>query len=89
MLAVALLCTLVTLYHMVISPHNGGKTLRLWVKVIVESLLLFTAAPIAYILSDMRTACPLLGVTMISVSCSSVNSLPTCSYVIARAWRLF
>ncbi|PBK92264.1 hypothetical protein ARMGADRAFT_1105072 [Armillaria gallica] len=66
MLAIALLCTLVTLYHMVISPRNGGRTLWLWVKVIVKSLLLFTAAPVAYILSDMRTACPLLGVTMIT-----------------------
>ncbi|KAK0229270.1 hypothetical protein EDD85DRAFT_852414 [Armillaria nabsnona] len=51
---------------MVISPHIGGRSLQLWVKVIIESLLLFTAAPVAYIMSDMHTTCPLLGVTMIT-----------------------
>lgn len=65
-LAVTLSCTLVTLYHIVIGPRIRGRTLRLWIKVIVESSLLFAAAPVAYIMSDMGTTCPLLGVTMIT-----------------------
>ncbi len=89
MLAIALLCMLVTLYHMVIGPHIGGRTLQLWVKVIIESLLLFTVVLVAYVLSNMHTVCSLLGVIIITVSCSSMHSFSTCSYVIARAWHLF
>ncbi|KAK0186156.1 hypothetical protein F5146DRAFT_1227749 [Armillaria mellea] len=65
-LSVALSCMLVTLYHIVISSRIGERTLRLWIKIVIESSLLFAAAPVAYILSDVRTTCPLLGVTMIA-----------------------
>ncbi len=65
-----------------LSHHDGsmhsGRILRLWIKVIVESSLLFAAAPVAYIMSDTHTGCPLLVVTMIIVSFSSMCCLPRC-----------
>ncbi|PBK92309.1 hypothetical protein ARMGADRAFT_184493 [Armillaria gallica] len=64
-LAVTLSCALVTLYHIVMDRRIGGRTLRLWIKVIVESSLLFAAGPVVYIMSDTNTGCPLLVVTMI------------------------
>ena len=69
-LAVILSCTLATLYHIVTGPSIiWGGTLRLWIKIIIESSLLFTVAPITYYtMSDIHTSCPLLGVTMITVS---------------------
>ncbi|PBK92288.1 hypothetical protein ARMGADRAFT_183967 [Armillaria gallica] len=63
--AVTLSCTLVTFYHIMMDRCIGGRILRLWIKVIVESSLLFAAAPVAYIMSDTHTGCPLLVVTMI------------------------
>ncbi|PBK70200.1 hypothetical protein ARMSODRAFT_1084271 [Armillaria solidipes] len=64
-LSITLSCALVTLYHIVMDSRIGGRTLRLWIKVIVESSLLFAAAPVVYIMSDTHTGCPLLVVTMI------------------------
>ncbi|PBK92274.1 hypothetical protein ARMGADRAFT_1105081 [Armillaria gallica] len=66
-LAVTLSCALVTLYHIVMDRRIGGRTLRLWIKVIVKSSLLFAAVPVVYIMSDTNTGCPLLVVTMIMV----------------------
>ncbi len=77
-LAVILSCALLTLYHIVIDRRIGGRILRLWIKVIVESLLLFAAVPVVYIMSDTHTGCPLLVVTMIMVSFSSMFCLPRC-----------
>ncbi len=70
-LAVTLSCALVTLYH-IVTDRIEGKILRLWIKVIVESSLLFAAAPVVYIMSGIHTDCPLLVVTMITVSCNLV-----------------
>ncbi|KAK0493385.1 hypothetical protein EDD18DRAFT_1356819 [Armillaria luteobubalina] len=64
-LAVTLSCTLVSLFYIAMGPRIWGRTLRLWINVTIQSLLLFAAVPVAYILSDMHTACPLLGMTMI------------------------
>ncbi|KAK0227593.1 hypothetical protein IW262DRAFT_1346126 [Armillaria fumosa] len=66
MLAVTLSCTLVSLYYISMGARIWGRTLWLWINVIIQSLLLFAAAPVAYILSDMPIACPLLGMTMIT-----------------------
>ncbi|PBK92262.1 hypothetical protein ARMGADRAFT_183414 [Armillaria gallica] len=67
-LAVTTLCALVILYRIVMGPRIGRRTRRLWIKVIVESSLLFAAGPIVllvtHITSDIRTSCPLLAVTM-------------------------
>ncbi|KAK0229281.1 hypothetical protein EDD85DRAFT_974327 [Armillaria nabsnona] len=64
-LAITLSCVLVTLYH-IIMDRIGGRILWLWIKVIIESSLLFAAVPIIYITSDIHTGCPLLVVTMIT-----------------------
>ncbi len=77
-LAVTLSCALVTLYHIVMDRRIGGRTLRLWIKVIVESSLLFAAAPVVYIMSDTHIGCTLLVVTMIMVSFSSMFCRPRC-----------
>ncbi len=77
-LAVTMLCALVILCRIMMGPRIGGRTRRLWIKVIVESSLLFAAGPIVllvtYITSDIRTSCPLLAVTMSTVSFSSLFS---------------
>ncbi|KAK0435017.1 hypothetical protein EV421DRAFT_1837467 [Armillaria borealis] len=67
-LSVILSCTMVTLYHIAMDSSIDWRTLRLWIKVIIESLFLFAAAAVVYIMSDMRmvTTCPLLVVTMIT-----------------------
>ncbi len=75
-LAVTLSCALVTLYHIIMDRCIGGRTLRVWIKVIVKSSLLFAAAPVAYIMSDTHTGCPLFVVTMIMVSFNSIFCLP-------------
>ncbi|PBK92371.1 hypothetical protein ARMGADRAFT_1081160 [Armillaria gallica] len=63
-LAVTISCTVVILYQ-VVGPHIMRW---LWIKVIVESSLLFAVGPIillvVYAMSDMRTGCPMLVVTM-------------------------
>ncbi|PBK70185.1 hypothetical protein ARMSODRAFT_974664 [Armillaria solidipes] len=59
-LAIMILCTLVIIYHI------EEETRWLWIKVIIESSLLFAAAPVFYITSDKRMRCPLLVVTMIT-----------------------
>ncbi|KAK0210020.1 hypothetical protein DFS33DRAFT_251011 [Desarmillaria ectypa] len=65
LLAVMLLCMLVIMCRIMMTPHIKDW---FWIKVIVESLLLFAAGPIVflvvYITSDVRTSCPLLVVTM-------------------------
>ncbi len=75
-LSVTTLCALVILCRIVMGPHIGRRTRWLWINVIVESSLLFAAGPILllviYITSDMRTSCPLLAVTMSTVSLSSI-----------------
>lgn len=80
--AVTILCTVVILYRTVMGPSIGRRTRRLWIKVIVESSLLFAVGPIiflvAYITSDVRTGCPLPVLTMIMVSFSSVCFPPGC-----------
>ncbi|KAK0493388.1 hypothetical protein EDD18DRAFT_1356821 [Armillaria luteobubalina] len=66
MLAITLSCTLVSIYYITMGPCILGRAFQLWVKVLTQSLLLFAAVLVAYILSDMCTACPLLGMTMIT-----------------------
>ncbi|PBK92365.1 hypothetical protein ARMGADRAFT_1165978 [Armillaria gallica] len=68
-LAVTLLCMAVIVYGIITGPRIGQRTRRLWIKVIVESLLLLAVAPtvflVLYITSETRRECPLLVVTMI------------------------
>ncbi|SJK96765.1 uncharacterized protein ARMOST_00011 [Armillaria ostoyae] len=68
LLAVTMLCVLVILYRIVMDPCNGRRTRRLWIKVILESSLLFAIGPMIllaiYIKSGMGTSCPVLDVTM-------------------------
>ncbi|PBK70184.1 hypothetical protein ARMSODRAFT_1018274 [Armillaria solidipes] len=67
-LAVTMLCTLVILHRIVMDPCNRRRTRRLWIKVIVESSLLFAVGLMIllaiYIKSGMGTSCPVLDVTM-------------------------
>ncbi|KAK0229266.1 hypothetical protein EDD85DRAFT_141496 [Armillaria nabsnona] len=67
-LAITILCTLVISYRTKADEYITRRTRRLWIKVIVESSLLFAVGPIIflviYVTSDMRTGCPMLVVTM-------------------------
>ncbi|PBK92370.1 hypothetical protein ARMGADRAFT_1081159 [Armillaria gallica] len=57
------------LYRTVMGPRIMRRTRRLWIRVIVESSVLFIVGPIiflaVYVMSDMSTGCPMLVVTMI------------------------
>ncbi len=81
-LAVTLLCMAVIVYGIITGPCIGQRTRRLWIKVIVESLLLLAVAPtvflVLYITSETRRDCPLLVVTMIMVRFSSMCSPHGC-----------
>ncbi len=81
-LAVTLLCMAVIVYGIITGPRIGPRTPQLWIKVIVESLLLLAVAPtvflVLYITSETRRDCPLLVVTMIMVRFSSMCSPHRC-----------